>query len=223
MEKEKIYCFDFDGTLTSNDTLIEFIRYVKGTRRMLWGFLLHSPLLVLMKLKLYPNWKAKQHILRYFFGGMTITEFDSLCYDFASDNQHLLRPEGIAFVQKVVDEGHRTFIVSASVDNWVRLFFSLRGTGNISILGTRIEVRNGKVTGRFEGNNCYGAEKVLRIHEALTHTKRSAQSASGFSFDRSRYFIEAFGDSRGDKEMLAFADKGHYKPFRVKSGKVTNK
>lgn len=122
MEKEKIYCFDFDGTLTSNDTLIEFIRYAKGTRRMLWGFLLHSPLLVLMKLRLYPNWRAKQHILRHFFGGRTIAEFDSLCHNFAFDNQHLLRPEGIAFVQKVVDEGSRVFIVSASVDNWVRPF-----------------------------------------------------------------------------------------------------
>ena len=35
-----------------------------------------------------------------------------------------------------------------------------------------------------------------------------------YPFARSQYEIEAFGDSRGDKEMLAFADKGHYKPFR---------
>ena len=27
--------------------------------------------------------------------------------------------------------------------------------------------------------------------------------------DRSRYHITAYGDSRGDKEMLAFADEGH--------------
>lgn len=214
MEKEKIYCFDFDGTLTSNDTLIEFIRYARGTGRMLCGFLLHSPLLVLMKMKLYPNWRAKQRIFTHFFGGMPITEFDSLCHDFAMENQHLFRPEGIAFVQKVVGKGCRTFIVSASIDNWVRPFFSLRGIEGITVLGTRIEVKDGKVTGRLEGNNCYGAEKVLRIHEALTRSPRESSSPTSFSFDRSRYFIEAFGDSRGDREMLAFADKGHYKPFR---------
>ena len=29
--KKKLYCFDFDGTLTTSDTLLEFIRYAKGT------------------------------------------------------------------------------------------------------------------------------------------------------------------------------------------------
>ena len=34
-------------------------------------------------------------------------------------------------------------------------------------------------------------------------------------FRSSGKWIVAYGDSRGDKEMLAFADKGHYKPFRI--------
>ena len=50
--KKKIYCFDFDGTLTTSDTLLEFIRYAKGTGRFLMVFLMYSPLLVLMKLQL---------------------------------------------------------------------------------------------------------------------------------------------------------------------------
>ena len=50
--KKKIYCFDFDGTLTTSDTLLEFIRYAKGTGRFLMVFLMYSPLLVLMKLLL---------------------------------------------------------------------------------------------------------------------------------------------------------------------------
>ena len=68
MEKKKIYCFDFDGTLTTSDTLLEFIKYAKGTGRFLMVFLMYSPMLVLMKLHLYPNWKAKQKIFKYFFG-----------------------------------------------------------------------------------------------------------------------------------------------------------
>ena len=31
---------------------------------------------------------------------------------------------------------------------------------------------------------------------------------------RNDYVIEAFGDSRGDRELLTFADKAHFKPFR---------
>ena len=44
--KKKLYCFDFDGTLTTSDTLLEFIRYAKGTGRFLMVFLMYSPLLV---------------------------------------------------------------------------------------------------------------------------------------------------------------------------------
>lgn len=63
--KKKLYCFDFDGTLTTSDTLLEFIRYAKGTGRFLMVFLMYSPLLVLMKLHLFPNWKAKQLIFAH--------------------------------------------------------------------------------------------------------------------------------------------------------------
>ena len=57
---KKIVAFDFDGTLTSKDTLLEFIRYAKGAKDFWLGFLQYAHLLVLMKLGLYPNWKAKQ-------------------------------------------------------------------------------------------------------------------------------------------------------------------
>lgn len=200
--KKKIYCFDFDGTLTTSDTLLEFIKYAKGRSRFLMVFLMYSPLLVLMKLHLYPNWKAKQQIFAHLFAGMRIEKFDALCRGFAEENQHLLRPKGITLMHEALVAGAQVFIVSASIDNWVRPFFDIRNLKGVQVLGTQIEVEDGKLTGRFKSNNCYGKEKVHRIAEVLK------------SFERSEYEIEAFGDSRGDKEMLAFADKGHFKPFR---------
>ena len=200
--KKKIYCFDFDGTLTTSDTLLEFIKYAKGRGRFLMVFLMYSPLLVLMKLHLYPNWKAKQQIFAHLFAGMRIEKFDALCRGFAEESQHLLRPKGITLMHEALVTGAQVFIVSASIDNWVRPFFDIRNLKGVQVLGTQIEVEDGKLTGRFKSNNCYGKEKVHRIAEALK------------SFERSEYEIEAFGDSRGDKEMLAFANKGHFKPFR---------
>ena len=58
----KVYAFDFDGTLTTKDTLLEFIRFAKGRSSFWQGFLRYAHLLVLMKLGLYPNWKAKQQV-----------------------------------------------------------------------------------------------------------------------------------------------------------------
>lgn len=200
--KKKLYCFDFDGTLTTSDTLLEFIKYAKGRGRFLMVFLMYSPLLILMKLHLYPNWKAKQQIFAHLFAGMRIEKFDALCRGFAEENQHLLRPKGITLMHEALVAGAQVFIVSASIDNWVRPFFDIRNLKGVQVLGTQIEVEDGKLTGRFKSNNCYGKEKAHRIAEVLK------------SFERSEYEIEAFGDSRGDKEMLAFADKGHFKPFR---------
>lgn len=213
--KKKLYCFDFDGTLTTSDTLLEFIRYAKGTGRFLMVFLMYSPLLVLMKLHLFPNWKAKQLIFAHLFAGMRIEKFDALCRDFAEEYQHLLRPKGVTLVHGALVAGAQVFIVSASIDNWVRPFFKVRGLDGVRVLGTQIEVIDGRLTGKFKSNNCYGEEKVHRICEALSAPTSTSSPASAAPFVRSQYEIEAFGDSRGDKEMLTFADKGHYKPFRI--------
>lgn len=197
---KKIYAFDFDGTLTTKDTLLEFIRFTKGSGLMYAGFLLFSPLLILMKLHLYPNWKAKQKIFSWFFKGIKINKFDLLCRTFAQQNQHLLRPEGKEKVRKILEEDDITvLVISASIDNWVRPFFD-EFSENIRVIGTQIEIKTDRVTGRFTTKNCYGQEKVNRLKALYPQ--------------RETYELIAFGDSRGDKELLAYADKGFYKPFR---------
>ena len=187
---KQLFAFDFDGTLTTRDTLIAFIRYACGTPRFLLGFLLHAPLLVLMKLRLYSNGKAKQRLFSWFFRGMPIETFDALCQSFASTHRHLLRPETVRLLQQALSEGSEVLIVSASIDNWVQPFFP-----TVTVLGTQIEVIDGRLTGRFLTPNCYGQEKVRRI--LALHP------------DRSAYRLTAYGDSRGDRELLAFADEAH--------------
>lgn len=195
----KIYAFDFDGTLTTKDTLLEFIRFAKGSGQMFRGFLLFSPLLLLMKLHLYPNWKAKQQVFSYFFKGMNIDDFNALCTHFAEQNKHLLRPAGIEKVRQAIEEEQATvLIISASIDNWVRPFFD-EIDKKIQVLGTQIETKEGHLAGQFTTKNCYGQEKVNRLTALYPH--------------REAYELIAFGDSRGDKELLDFADKGFYKPF----------
>lgn len=216
---KKIFVFDFDGTLTHADTLLAFIRFACGPMRMLLGFALYAPLLVLMKLKLYPNYKAKQKVFAHFFRGMTLTCFDALCTAFAQQGEHLLRPAARNFINTVRSEAYAMAIVSASIDNWVRPFAEMylqsdnsqdnrqsnsqdnKSSLPIIVLGTKVEVdAAGCLTGRFATPNCYGLEKVRRIEAVWPH--------------REQYDVSAFGDSRGDKEMLAYADQGYFKPFR---------
>lgn len=205
--KKKVYLFDFDGTLTYADTLLEFIRYACGRRRFFIGFALFSPLLVLMKLHLYPNYRAKQRLFAWYFKGMSIDNFDIVCRRFAHHNQRLMRQKALDKLREIFHNNETLCVVSASIDNWVRPFFDniLKASrSDFRVIGTEVEVdTDGVLTGRFRTHNCYGAEKVRRVLEAMPQLKSN----------RDDFWVVACGDSRGDKELLEFADEAHFKPF----------
>ena len=115
-----IHAFDFDGTLTRRDTLLEFIRYVKGNKEFLIGFLKHLHLLIMMKLGIMPNWKTKRVIFQYFFGGMTLEKFNEYCEKFAKEKTSLLRKKGMAAVNKAMMDGEKwnVFVLDLSFLGW---------------------------------------------------------------------------------------------------------
>lgn len=193
-----IHAFDFDGTLTSRDTLIEFIRFAKGDKAFALCMLRFLPMLLAMKAGLYPNWKAKQRVFSYCFRGMAVAAFNALCTRFADERAHLMRPAGLQKIRELLLKGDRVVIVSASINNWVEPFF--REFDGLYVVGTMVEERDGVLTGRFITKNCYGREKVNRLLQLYP--------------ERTQYRLTAYGDSRGDMELLDFADEGHYKPFR---------
>ena len=56
--KRQLSVFDFDGTIAYGDSFVAFIRHVFGLMPMLAGFMLYAPLIVMMKLRMYPNYKV---------------------------------------------------------------------------------------------------------------------------------------------------------------------
>ncbi len=197
MLDKKIFVFDFDGTLTTRDTLIAFIRFARGTAWLLLCLALLLPRLVLMKLGLVDNGRTKERLFALCFKGMATSDFSDLCHRFADIvGRSVKRQETWGVMEKAVAEGNPVYVVSASVDNWVSPFFPKA----VTVVGTRVESEGGRLTGRFLTPNCYGAEKVRRLKDM----------APGLDNDRSHYYIIAYGDSRGDKEMLAYADESHY-------------
>lgn len=189
-----VIAFDFDGTLTMRDTFLAFVRFSCGTGRFVLGFARHAPLLLAMKAGLYPNWEAKQRVFGHFFGGMPESRFEACCEAFCRERlPHLLRRAMLAVLEEHLHRGDVCCIVSASVDRWIRPW--ARTAGVSVLLCTEVEVSDGRLTGRFTTPNCYGAEKVRRLREAFP--------------DRETYRLVAYGDSRGDRELLAYADESH--------------
>ena len=93
-----IYAFDFDGTLTSRDSLLAIIRYAKGPLFFCLVMLRFAPLLVLMKLGRYSNSLLKQKLLARCFGGMPIGEFNKMCRTFAAAHTPILYIEGVRYL-----------------------------------------------------------------------------------------------------------------------------
>ena len=193
--KRHIYAFDFDGTLTSADSLAAILRFHAGMTRFLLGLLLLSPWIVLSMLGLYDNGRAKERLFCYFFRGMPLDAFNELCRRFAADHRHILRPQGVETLRKAQAEGCTVVIVTASIENWVQPFLP-----SVRVVGTQVAVENDVLTGHFLTKNCHGAEKVHRLQALFP--------------DREHYHLTAFGDSGGDSALLAFADEAHFKPFR---------
>jgi phosphatidylglycerophosphatase C len=195
--KKEIAFFDFDGTITKKDTLLEFIKFSKGSFRFYIGFVINLPYLVAFKLGIISNQSAKEKILRFFFHDMPEESFKLLCERFSkSVLPELVRPKALEEIQRLKQNNTIVVIVSASPENWIKEW-----TENLQLelIASRLQVQDGKLTGKILGKNCHGDEKVNRICEI---------------YDLSSYYIvAAYGDSTGDKPMLELAKKAYYKPF----------
>jgi phosphatidylglycerophosphatase C len=95
------------------------------------------------------------------------------------------------------ERGHRLAMVSASLEVYLAPLGQRLGFDGI--LATRLEVAaDGSLTGRLEGANVRRAEKAARLRAWLDST-----------LDGRPCELWAYGDSTGDRELLAMADHPH--------------
>ena len=195
---KKIAFFDFDGTITTDDSLLKFIRFVVGDRKFLVGLLFLSPMLVLYKLKFIPNYKAKQYLLSWYFKDIKKEDFFQVANKYSLNHiDKIVRKKAMDRINWHKKQGDKIVVVSASIDCWLRPWCNIN---NLELIATKLDLSEDKITGNFLTKNCYGQEKVNRINETYNLKEFN--------------YIYAYGDSSGDREMLAIANEKYYKPFR---------
>jgi len=187
--------FDFDGTITSKDSMIDFIIYSAGYRKFLTGMIQLIPYILMYKLGVIENWKAKEKVIKKFWGGWASSTFEETAAEYSQKKITLIiREKAIEAINTHKQNGDKVVVVSASCEKWLKPWCD---SHNIELIGTIFEISNDTVTGRISGKNCYGAEKVVRIKQ---------------KYRISDYrIIYAYGDSSGDKEMLNLAHVRYYK------------
>ena len=193
---KKLYCFDFDGTLTKRDTLFAFLKFY-DCRRFFISYLKHLPLFIMSKLKIANTERVKKSFISSVLKGESQEKIQQKAQQFFNENYpKIIRENTLEFIQNIDRENTESYIVTASLDIWVQPFAAHLG---MHLIATEARFEGGVYSGNFKTKNCTGEEKVKRIKKAIENKK----------FDK----IIAFGDSEGDREMLEWADESYYQFF----------
>ena len=197
--KPTVAAFDFDGTLTRRDTLLPFLLSTLGGARVARDALILAPTLAAYALGVTDNGVAKERVFVRCLAGMSMDELRREAERFAMYVlPGLLRNEALQRLDWHKRQGHRCVVISASLDVYVRPWAERAGFDDV--IATHLEVRqDGRISGKLSGANCFGSEKVRRLEDLLGA--------------REGYALYAYGDSRGDKELLACADYPYYRQF----------
>ncbi|HEX6492443.1 MAG TPA: HAD-IB family hydrolase [Candidatus Dormibacteraeota bacterium] len=188
-----VAAFDFDGTLSRRDSLVPFLRRLCGDPRVLGAILSRLPVLVAAGAGRVPRGRAKEALLRPLIGGRRLADVEPVAEEFA---RRLLGTgmwgPGVERLGWHRARGDEVVIVSASPELY--LAHVGRALGVRAVLATGLEVdAAGRLTGRLRGDNVRGAEKVARLDAWL-----GGDAAE----------VWAYGDSDGDRQLLARADHG---------------
>jgi len=188
--------FDFDKTLSDRDTLFDFHCSHFGKSRVYAWALGHGPSLLGCPLGWTHRGRIKEAFLSHFWRGIPYETFARAARTYSLERiPGILLPQALQTLEEHVRRGDRVLVISASIREWLEPWCLGRGVDRV--LATEMEVREGVLSGRLATPNCRGPEKIRRLREVLDPKDYSP--------------LYAYGDSDGDREMLALADHPVYR------------
>jgi len=192
-----IAAFDFDGTLTDRDSLLPFLFFTAGTSKTLLKLLSALPVLAAFTVGLESRQTTKEYVLTKFFRGIPEHDLQALAQVFAAEElDKYVSQRGLERIRWHLIQGHRCMLISASLELYLRPWALAKGFSEV-IASILQHDKEGHVTGKLVGKNCWGTEKIRRLQE--------------IAGPKENYQLYAYGDSQGDKELLALADHPFYR------------
>lgn len=190
--------FDFDGTITTKDSFLDFSIFVLGKPRFYSLMITLLPYICLYFFKILSGKTLKEKFFKKMIKGWSESEFDKYSSDYTKKKlPEILKQSALNAIKAHREKGDEIVLVSASVEQWLK-YFAIEQ--NMKLIATKLVIEKGVFTGDIEGANCRGHEKVRRILEI---------------YDLNDFeHVYAYGDSSGDREMLLIADNKFYKYFR---------
>lgn len=194
-----VAAFDFDGTLTYSDTLIPFLRFAFGTKKTFFKLLKILPRLSLFLFGALTRQEAKELIMTSFLKDYPLDRIEELGEKFAKGPMLLhLKKEAVDRFYWHKNQGHTCVLISANLSFFIYPWAEQMGFNHKIASKAAVDLQK-RMTGKLDGPNCYGKVKTERL-QALLGPKKN-------------YILYAYGDSRGDKELLELADFPFYRTF----------
>lgn len=189
--------FDFDGTITTQDTLIPFVLYVVGLKKFLLLLPLVIPIVLLYGLRIINNESAKQKFLTIMLRGYTKSFLEYKGELFALNVlDKYIKPEIYSRLEYHLEHRHSVILVSANLTVYLRHWVKHHNLH--AVIATELESNYGMITGKLSTRNCYGAQKIVRIEQYLKETNQAFAYSYGY------------GNSRGDYELLNYVNEGYW-------------
>ncbi|HEY4143536.1 HAD family hydrolase [Pinirhizobacter sp.] len=192
-----IALFDFDGTITTRALFADFMRYAVSQPRRLAGNILFIPLILGYKMGLVSGNRIRARVVRFGFRGVPVKVVSAKARTFCTEVvPGSIRPMALARIRWHQERGDEVVVVSGALDIYLEYWCRDQG---LELICSRLEERDGVLTGRYREAQCVGEEKRRRINER---------------YDMELFeHVYAYGDTRDDEEMLELA---HTRFFRWK-------
>lgn len=196
---KKIAFFDFDGTLTSKDSLTEFYKYMYKKDFFFYYYLRNTFLFFLVKLGVVNYRLLKMKRIKFLVNKYSLDFLLDKSGDFFNSFVKTeLKKKGKSKMIELSKKGFEIVIVSASIDLLLKHFAK---EFNVKIITNELEQDEGNFTGKFlHGKDCNFGEKVNRIKEKYNLKEYNE--------------VLAYGDSEGDYAMFEIADKSFLNHFK---------
>lgn len=187
--------FDFDGTITTRETFIDFVRLATPRWRWRTGSVLLAPLVAGYRVGLVPVSTLRAAVVRVAFGGLRTEDLEGAGQTFARDVvPPLVRGEAMQRIAWHRARGDRIVVVSGGFEAALAPWCEAQG---LELVASQLEARDGSLTGRYLGAQCASHEKSRRVRACLQLG----------AYDR----IHAYGDTHEDLALLALAHERTYR------------
>ncbi|WP_374453901.1 haloacid dehalogenase-like hydrolase [Phenylobacterium sp.] len=200
IEDAGVVAFDFDGTLTTHDSYTAFLKWRAGPTRYNLGLAKLAPAAI-SYLAHRNRGRIKAAATREFLAGVSRERLEADARAFAElMAPRMLRPDALRTWRGGGPRPAPRGIGPPTPGS--NRAPGARGPGADLLIGTELKFdARDRVTGAFDGPNCRGPEKVRRLQEMFGPDVR---------------LRAAYGDTSGDREMLAIADERGYRVFQEK-------